>query len=253
MIGLATTFFWIFLAAFLASAAYSIKDLQFNFGEPQMTVTSENELIFYLPINVVNRGYYAVGAFNVTTQISDSSGNLVANGSTFVPGIERGETLTTSHNVTLEINELLQHSDDYLFNDSQLEVAVFAGMRLAELVPVGVSTNFSVPWGAPFYNFTLGELSYERFNRTCLQVTAPISFENHAFFDIAGNMNVRLYNSSGLLIGESQVFFEVPQYASYSGYVEFYVRIASFTPNGHFETYFSTPFFDYGPVVVSYG
>ncbi|MGB9714274.1 MAG: hypothetical protein ACPLZC_04765 [Candidatus Bathyarchaeales archaeon] len=253
MIGIATTIFWIFLAAFLVSAAYSIKDLHFNFGEPQINMTSENKLLFSLPINIINEGYYTIGAFNTTTQLLDSNGNLIATGSTFVSNIGRGENLTTSHNMTIEIGELLQHSDNYLFNDSELEVAVFAGMRLAELVPVGVSTNLSIPWGAPFYNFTLGEPNNERFNRTHLQVTVPISFENHAFFDVAGNIEIKMYNSSGVLVGENQVSFEAPQHASYNGYIELFVPITSFTSDGHFEAYFLTSVFNYGSMVIPYG
>lgn len=253
MMGIATTLFWIFLTAFLASAAYSIKDLHFNFGEPQINITSENKLLFSLPINIINQGYYDIGAFNTTTQLLDSDGSLIAKGSTFVPSIGKGENLTTSHNMTIEIGELLQHSDSYLFNDSELEVTVFAGMRLAELVPVGVSTNLSIPWGAPFYNFTLGESNNERFNRTHLQVTVPISFENHAFFDVAGSMEIKMYNSSGVLIGENQVFFETLQHTFYNGYIEFFVPITVFTPDGYFEAYFLTPFFNYGPMVIPYG
>ena len=253
MIGIATTFFWIFLAAFLVSAAYSVKDLHFDFGEPQMSMTSENKLLLSLPINIINEGYYAIGAFNMTTQLLDFNGSVIAKGSTFVPNIGRGENLTTSHNMTIEMGELPQHSNNYLFNDSELEVSVFAGMRLAELVPVGVSTNLSIPWGAPFYNFTLGEPSYERFNRTHLQVTAPISFENHAFFDIAGNIQIKMYNSSSILTGESQISFEAPQHTPYNGYIELFVPITSFTPDGHFEAYFLTSVFNYGPMVISYG
>ncbi|MGQ9641505.1 MAG: hypothetical protein ACUVUF_05185 [Candidatus Bathycorpusculaceae bacterium] len=253
MTGIATTFFWIFLTAFLASAAYSAKDLHFDFGEPQIAVTSENKVLFYLPINIINKGYYDIDAFNVTTQILGSGGGVIAKGSTFVPKIGKGENLTTSHNMTLEISELLQHSSDYLFNDSELEVEVFAGMRLAELVPVGASTNLSVPWGAPFYNFMLGEPSQIRFNRTHLQVTVPISFENHAFFDVAGNIEIKMYNSSGMFVGEKQFSFEAPQYTSYIWYIELYVLIAEFTPNGYFEVYFLTSAFDYGPMVISHG
>jgi len=57
MIGIATTFFWIFLIAFFVSAVYSVKDVHFDFGEPQMDVTSHNKVVFSLPVSIANSGF----------------------------------------------------------------------------------------------------------------------------------------------------------------------------------------------------
>jgi len=56
MISIATTFFWIFLIVFLVSAVYSFKDVQFDFGEPQIGLTSDNKILFSLPITIDNKG-----------------------------------------------------------------------------------------------------------------------------------------------------------------------------------------------------
>jgi hypothetical protein len=252
IIGIATTFLWIFLAIFLASTAYSVKDLHFDFGKPQICLTSENRLLLCLPISIANKGYYDLSTFNITTQMLDF-GKTIAKGTTLVPHIGKGENLTINHNMTFEINQLLQHSHDCLFNDSQLLAMAFASMRLADLITAGASANLSFSWGAPFYNFTLGEPIYERFNGTHLKIVLPISFENHASFDFAGEIGVKMYNSSGILIGEGQTPFETPQCAFYSGYAEFYVSIAEFTSKGVFEVYFLTPVFNYGPLVIPFG
>ena len=83
IIGIVTTFLWIFLIVFFASAVYSAKYLQFDFGEPQTSVTSYDKILFSLPITVTNKGYYNVGAFNLTTKVLDKS-NVVAQNSTFI-------------------------------------------------------------------------------------------------------------------------------------------------------------------------
>ena len=253
MIGLATAFCWIFLLAFFVSAAYSVENLRFDFGELQMSVTSDNRLLLSLPISVENKGYYNVDSFNITTEVSDLNGSIISSGSTFIPIIRKDDNLTDFHNLTLDINDLLENGSDYLFNDSELCIDQFVGFRIAEVIPVQVATNFSVPWGAPFYNFTLTEPRIEAFNLTHFRVSVPLSFENHASFNIAGNVTVKIYNSTEALVDQEQTTIEVAQYSPYNGLVEFYVLMTEFTTSGHFEVYFLTQLFNYGPLVIPYG
>ena len=56
MIGVAATFFWVFLIVFFISAVYSVKDVHFDFGEPQMGLTSDNKVVFSLPVSIANSG-----------------------------------------------------------------------------------------------------------------------------------------------------------------------------------------------------
>jgi hypothetical protein len=253
MISIATTFFWIFLIIFSVSAFYSVKDLQFDFGEHQMSLTSDNELLFSLPITIANHGYYDIGFFKIMTEMSDDEGFIIMQGSTLVPVIVKGEKLTVTHNMTIDVNDMLESSQSYLFDDSELKIYAMVGMRLAELIPVQASTNFSMPWGAPLYNFTLGEVRYASYNLTHLRATVPVSFENHAFFDLAGTIQIRMYNSTDSLLGEGQTNIEAGQHSPYNGFVELYVSAVKISESGHFEVYFQTPLFKYGPLVIPYG
>lgn len=252
MISVATTFFWIFLIAFLVSAVYSVKDVQFDFGEPQIGLTSDNKILFSLPITIDNRGYYNIGCFNLTTEISDREGFMITRASTFIPVIEKGRQVMATHNVTIDVNDL-QNSRDYLFNDTELEVREIVGLKLADVIPVQASTNVSMPWGAPLYNFTLGENKYAGFNGTHMTATIPISFENHASFDLAGSIQMRMYNSTNALVSEGQTTIETPQNTQYHGQIELNVPITGITENGYFEVYFLTPLFEFGPLVTPYG
>ena len=257
MLGIATSIFWVILIAFIASAAYSLKDLSFGFGEPQFTAAPSHDLRFSLPIYIDNRGYYSLKSFNITTVLSDPEGSEVSRASSFVPIIPQGQKITIFHNVTLSMDDLLEKDEQYLFNDNNLMASVTAGINFAELLPIQLSINSTFPWGAPFYNFTLGQPMYNRFNFTHGRITVPSSFENHAAFDLVGDMRVELYDSANSLVGESQTALNVPQYSPYTGKLDFYVPLNSASlsaaESGHFSVYFSTLFFEYGPVVIPYG
>jgi hypothetical protein len=116
-----------------------------------------------------------------------------------------------------------------------------------------VSGNLSIPWGAPLYNFKLGEPQYAQLNLTYTQVTVPISFENHASIDIAGEIQTNMYNVADQLVGQSQAEIKAAQQSHYDGSVMFYVAVQSVTRTGWFELNFHTQLFSYGPVVIPYG
>lgn len=256
IIGIATAFFWIILIVFSVSAAYSVKDLQFDFGEPQIGITSDNKILFSLPITIINKGYYNIGFFNVTTEVSDKEGFTITRGTTFIPIIQKGKGITTTHNTTIDVNDLLQSNQAcafYLFNGTELKILEVVSMRIAEVIPVQASTNLSIAWGAPLYNFTLGEIEYIACNQTHLRAIIPISFENHAFFDLTGSIQICMYNSTDMLVDEGQTTIEARQNSPYRGYIELYVLTAEMTETGYFEVYFLTPFFSYGPLVIPYG
>ncbi|MCW3994124.1 MAG: hypothetical protein NWE85_06145 [Candidatus Bathyarchaeota archaeon] len=251
MISITTTIFWIFLIVFLVSAVYSAKDIRFDFGGPQIGLTSDNKILFSLPITIDNKGYYNIGCFNVTTEILDKEGFMITRTSTFIPVIEKNRRVMATHNVTIDINDL-QNSQDYLFNDTELEVRETVSIKLAEVIPVQASTNLSMPWGAPLYNFTLGEIEYAGFNGTHMTATIPINFENHASFDLTGNIQICMYNSTNILVSKGQTTIETPQNTQYHGHIELNVPIIGITENGHFEVYFLTPLFEFGPLVIPY-
>jgi hypothetical protein len=255
VIGIATTFFWIFLIAIFATAAYSVKDLSLNFGEPEVSFT-DSRLLFALPIHITNRGYYNIGNFNVTTQILNLDGYVLATGRTYERIIPKGRLTTVYHNVSLDFADLLAAST-YLFNDTQFTVKAWVGLKLAEAIPVQAQTNFSFPWGAPFYNFALGTPTITIIDPVAdpfhVRATVPMSFENHAAFDLVGNVSVRMLNSRDSVVGESVTVFSVPQNSPYTGALQFDANIGQVTPSGRFEVYFATEFFSHGPEVIPYG
>ena len=255
-LGIATSIFWILLIAFIALSAYSLKDLNFNLGEPQFTTAPDGQILFSLPLYIDNKGCCSLKELHLTTVFSDAEGTEIARDNTSVPDIPHGENVTIRHNITLNMDNVLENAEQYLFNDNTFTASVTAGLTLAELLPTQISTNFTFPWGAPFYNFALGQPFLSQFDSTHSTVSVPMSFENHAAFDLAGSIRVELFDSAGSFLGESQASFYVPQYSAYDGNLEFNIPLSATTlsaaRNGHFNVYFSTPLFEYGPLVIPY-
>jgi hypothetical protein len=253
MIGIATTVLWIFLIGFAASAAYSMKDLQLNFGNPTATLTPDNNLLLSMSVNVFNGGYYDIDRFRIETEVSDIEGTFVANGSTIIPLIPRGYPIASTHNVTLETEALFSQNENLLFNDSELRINAAVGMRLAQLIPVEASSNLSIPWGAPLYGFAIGEPSFSLYNSSHIEASMPVIFEDHAFFDVVGNMRFRMYNSTNSLVSQGEAVLNVPSGSGFNENLNLILPTSGTTPNGRWEISFETVVFSYGSLVISYG
>ena len=257
MLGIATTIFWIILVGFIASAAYSMKDLNFGVGEPQFTTTSNQDLTLTLPLHIDNRGYYSLKGINLTTVFSDAEGTEISRASTFMAAIPHSENVTILHNVTLGWDNIAERANQYLFNDGNFTCAVTAGLNFAEILPTQLATNVTFPWGAPFYNFKVGQPKLKSVDLTHLSFTMPLSFENHAAFDLAGNIRAKLIDGHDAVLGESQTAVNALKYSSYNGNLEGSIPLTSAVSitslSGHFEVYLSTPMFEYGPLVIPYG
>jgi hypothetical protein len=257
MIGIAASVFWIILIIFCVSALYSLKDIQLQFGQPRVTLTQDDEMLFTLPMTILNKGYYNLGHFNISTAILGNQNQTVATGSTSLPVISKGEAINFTHQMTVNLTDLLSTYQNLLFNDTELQINATASITAAEVIPIQVSSNFPVPWGAPLYDFTLGPPEFtvtpEPNSSVLCRVVVPISFENHAFFDLTGTMHLNMYNDTDAFITEGQVTIEAKQNSYYQGSLEFYFPANLATRNGHFELYFSTSIFSNGPLVFFYG
>ena len=257
MLGLTITIFWIILVGFIASAAYSLKDLNFGVDEPKFSATSNRDLMLTIPLHIENRGYYSLKGLNLTTVFSDFEGTEISRASTFMAAIPNGENVNILHNVTLSMVSIAERANQYLFNDCNLTCKVTARLDFAEIIPTQLAANVTFPWGAPFYNFQLGPPNLKAVHLTHLSATVPLSFENHAAFDFAGNITVKLFDGNNTLLSKIQTAINAPKYSRYGGNLEFAIPLAApvstSSLSGHFEVRFSTPMFEYGPVVIPYG
>jgi hypothetical protein len=257
MITVATSLIWILLIVFTVSAIYCMKDIHLDIGSPQSAAGPNNELIIDFPIGITNNAFYNLENFNISTEIRDLQTALIAQGFTFIPNIERGESINLTYQMTMNLTEFIQNHQNLAVDDTELQANITISMKAAQLIPLQVSSNRTVPWGAPLYNFTLGapeitmQASPSSMNR-CL-VTIPMSFENHACFDLMGTIKLSMYNDTNLLTGTGATVLKAPSLSNYKQDVQFEVPAEGTTSNGFLEVSLSTPSFDYGPLVISYG
>jgi hypothetical protein len=252
IIGIITSVFWIFLILFAFTAVYSMKDMQYSLGDLETAINQDNDLLVSFPVSVTNTGYYNLASFNISMKILNNNGSEVARGSTLIPLVAQGQTVNTTHTMKLNVTDLLLTDRDLLFNDSSWSINEVVSMDAAEVIPVRASSNLSLPWGAPLHNLIFGPLTTEWYNQSHIRVLIPISFENHAYFNLTGTVKARIYDNDNLPVGKCQINLDVSQYSAYKGKLEFYLPSRTVS-NIHCEALLETRFFTYGPMVIDLG
>ena len=258
-LGWATKILWILIIVFSATAVYSVMNIRMSFGQPQI-FPSNGFMVISVPLFVNNTGIYDLSELNMTVAVMDYNGSLVSTSATFVPSIPRGSSIETAHNVSMSLDDITSELLDYMFNDTVFNVDLSAKLNFARAIPFQASMNMTIPWGAPLYNFSIGQISYNFLNITHQELIIPISFENHSpYFDVDGTMQVEIYNdnktynNNGELLGTGLLDLNVPSLSSYDSQVEIVVDISKITGSGEVRFYFEISGFSFGPEVRSYG
>jgi len=190
-LGWATTALWVFVLIFMGTIFYSLANLGVGIGQSR-AFPSNKGLTISLPLLINNTGYYDISELNLTTCVTDCNGTLVSASTTYVPSISRGSSIEQAHNISISLNDFVTKNLTYLlFNDSVLNVDTFIILKFAQTIYFQTSTNTTMPWGAPLYNFSVKEISCNLTNRT---LTVPIGFENHSPFDINGTIRLDVYD-----------------------------------------------------------
>jgi len=252
-LGWATKIFWIFIIVFSATSVYSAMNVRMSFGEPQLSSSGEF-LVISIPLFINNSGFYDLSELNITVDVMDYNGSLVLTSTTFVPLIQKDSSVETVHNISMSLNETISKAEIYLFNDTIFNLNMSMKLNFASVVPFQVSMNKTIPWGAPLYNFSVGQPSYDDYNGTHQRVIIPLSFENHSpYFGVDGTMRIEMCNASGGVIASGTSSLDVSSHSKYEDQVELIVDILKLTPSGKIYFYFETSVFSFGPVVMSYG
>jgi hypothetical protein len=241
-----TIIFWIVILFFCVTAVYSVMNVEVNLGEVQMLPSSKG-IIFSLPFSITNNGYYELADLNLTTRVTDPDGTVIDLTETFVPSIPQGANVTATHTIPIDFDTVM--SMDYvslLLNDSSFNVEIFAGLNFARTVPVQLSANVTMPWGAPFAHFSVGTISVSPYNSTHSEASIPISFENHAARDITGTLKLDFYDNSDDQIASGMTAINVPSQQSYADRILAYPRqqdVSKLTSGGNVHVVFETPMF----------
>jgi len=246
MLGIATIILWLVILFFSVTAVYSVMNLGVNLGEVQMLPSSKG-ITFSLPFSIDNNGYYEIADLNLTTCVTDPDGTLIDLTETFVQSIPRDTTVNATHTIPLDLDSIM--SMDYLpflFEDSEFNVEIFVGLNFAQAVPVQLSTNATIPWGAPLADFSVGSVSVSPLDSTHAEASMPLSFENHAILDLTGTLTLELYNDSQNMITSGETVIRVPSHQSYSDRIVMYTSLqdaSKVTSSGKVHVIFETPMF----------
>ncbi len=246
MLSIATIILWLVILFFSVTAVFSVMNLGVNIGEVQMLPFSKG-ITFSLPFSITNNGYYEIADLNLTTRVTDPNGTVLDLTETFVPSIPPGTNVNVTHTIPIDIESFLSMDHvPLMLNDSYFNVEIFAGLNFARAVPVQISTNTTIPWGAPLAQFSIGNISVSPHNSTHSEASIPVSFENHAILDIAGTLKLEVYNDSQELITSGLTTISVPSHHSYADNISVYVKqqdVLKLTSNGNLHMTFETPMF----------
>jgi hypothetical protein len=246
MLSIAAIILWIVILFFSVTAVYSVMNLGINLGEVEM-LPSSNGITFSLPFSITNNGYYELADLNLTTRVTDLNGTVFDITETFVPSIPRDSNVSATHTISVDLDSILSMEHvSLLLNDSSFNVEIFAGLNFARAVPVQLSTNATIPWGAPFAHFSLGRISVSPHNSTHVEATIPVSFENHAVIDITGTLKLEVYNDSNEHIASGMASVNAPSQQSYADDLIVYTRqqdVSKLTSSGNMHVIFETPVF----------
>lgn len=251
-LGWATKVLWILIILFSATSVYSAFNVRMSFGEPH-DYFSNGFLIVSIPLFINNTGFYDLSELNITANVMDYNGSLVGRSSTFVPLIPRNSNIKMTHNASMSLDDIISKTQIYLLNDSVFNVDSSVKLIFAHAIPFQASMNKTIPWGAPLYNFSIGDISYVYHNLTHQVVTIPLSFENHSpYFGVDGTMQFEMLNSRGETVGSETSSMDVPQHSGYSSQAELIADASKLTPSGEIHFFFETSVFSFGPVVMLY-
>ena len=249
-IGWAVSILWIILLIFTVTAVYSAFQIRPSLGEPSAAALGST-LTASLPLTLYNGGFYDISQFNITTRVRDYGGTTITRSSTLVPLVSAGANVTITHSISLAIEQATTGNLFHLlFNDSELEIEAAVRLTYARVFPFEISLNSSMAWGAPFANLTLGHITVTPLNVTHVRVRIPLSFENHSFITLNGTMQLEIVDYTNHVVGRGSIGFNAPPDSYFETNVEI---VVSGNPADIREAhlYFQTPFFNYGPLVMS--
>jgi hypothetical protein len=244
---------WIIIIIFTGTAIYSALNLRISLGQPEL-FSSDALVMLSFPLSINNTSYYDISELNSTIDVIDYNGSVILTSATMVPLIPHGNNIETAHNVSANLNDLAQRAPGYLFNDTIFDVNISTKFRYAHAFAFQFLHNTTIDWGAPLYNFSLGQISYESYNLTHREAVIPLSFENHSpFLSMTGQIRLQIFNDMNDSIGSGAINVDVPPYSSYEGQIEALIDLSELTESGALHFYFETPMFSFGPQVISYG
>ena len=246
MLSISTFVLWIIIIFFSATAVISVTGLDVGIGEPQ-ALPSGSAVSFSLPFYIDNGGYYELSNLNLTSLIADANGTVLDQTETIIPSIPQGANVSASHTISIDLDEIIALNYlTLLFKDSYFTVEGVASIDYANVIPVQIKINTTIPWGAPLANFSSGKLTVSAVNNTHSVLSVPISFENNAVIGIDGILKMEVYNNLDQFVTSGEITVDAPPNQAYSNVILAYPTSQEallLTDTGNLHFLFETPMF----------
>lgn len=244
-LGWATIVLLVLVILFSGTLVYSAMQVGIELGETQVTA-SNGTIITSVPFTINNKGFYDLSNLEIATYITDENGTSISN-STTSSSISKGSKDTIPHNISISLNEITAKNLTYMLtNDTVLNMDILVALTYAHAIPLKISLNTTMDWGAPLYNLTVGGISPVPPN----QVDVSLSFKNNAFFSLNGTIRLEIWDSSENKIGSGTGPISVLPGDSYDDAITVTIT-GDPSEVAEVHLHFDTSLFSYGPVVMA--
>jgi hypothetical protein len=167
-----------------------------GFQEPAASF-SEGQFYFSAPFYINNTGFYDLSEINITV-FAEAENRTVARFSQIFPKVHAHSLFNASYEIAFSLEEIVSKNSNLLFHDLDVDLDVSLFFRVAYVISFGIASNLTMPWGAPFYNFSLTSIQY---NSTNQEFSTLVTFENHTQFPINGTLLIAIFNEENDFLG----------------------------------------------------
>lgn len=228
---------WVFTLLLPTTIGLSLMKLlepnAIGFKEPKFSF-SNGTFSLSAPFYINNTGYYDLSDLNITVLIVSNS-NTISTFSLPLLDVPAGTTLNSSCDMSVSLEDIVSKNIELLTEDTDLDLSISTFFRIAHVISLGVSTNVTTSWGAPFYNLTISEASY---NFSSQKLSVSVSFENHAYFTIDGKILLEIYNDRSELVNSTEKYVDVPPDKPFHAFFDLTIDPLKITENGLVRMFF---------------
>jgi hypothetical protein len=182
---------------FVDSKAVGFQEPVYSFSDGQFCVS--------FPFYIDNRGVYDFSDINITVR-AEAKGKGLVQVSRSIPVVPAHSMWNGSYDLNFSLSDVVNRNRALLFEDFDVNLNVSIFFRVAYLIGFGIETNMSMPWGAPFYNFSLISVRYDSASESFVVL---LSFKNQAPFSFDGLLSIMLLNEEGEVLGSDDRFIDV--------------------------------------------
>ncbi|MEM2394045.1 MAG: hypothetical protein QXW82_03230 [Candidatus Bathyarchaeia archaeon] len=224
---------WMLLLVLPVTVAFSLMKVAEarNIGiEEPKGYMSNGILALSVPFYVDNAGFYELSDVELKLRLYIGNETIFIP-SAKIPNIPAGRMVNSGCNISISLTELISKNKEILTVDTKLNACATLCFRVVSAIALAVSTNITMPWGAPFHGLTIRNITYDPVSHI---FSASLHFDNHALFQVNETLTVKLHNFKGEPLGSTIVDVTVPPRGTFSRFFTVFLGDSSRLAHGTF-------------------